>query len=110
MRIGRITKFYTLLNPPLGKGNSNYLAKIMKGAYGEVRKAIHKITGMLRAVKIIAKLQTNKNELDRITNEVTILQKLDHPNIIKIFEFYEDDRFFYIVTELCTGGELFEKI
>lgn len=55
-------------------------------------------------------------------NEVSILQKLvtfifllsylkqDHPNIIKIFEFYQDDRFFYIVTELCTGGELFDKI
>ena len=71
---------------------------------------IHKITGMLRAVKIITKLSTNKYEMDRMANEVTILQKLDHPNIIKIFEFYEDDRFFYIVTELCTGGELFEKL
>ena len=34
----------------------------------------------------------------------------DHPNIMKIFEFYQDTRFFYIVNELCTGGELFDKI
>ena len=34
----------------------------------------------------------------------------DHPNIIKIFEFYQDERYFYIVTELCSGGELFDKI
>lgn len=34
----------------------------------------------------------------------------DHPNIIKIFEFYQDQNYFYIVTELCTGGELFDKI
>jgi calcium-dependent protein kinase len=34
----------------------------------------------------------------------------DHPNIIKIFEFYQDEGFFYIITELCTGGELFDKI
>ena len=34
----------------------------------------------------------------------------DHPNIIKVYEFYQDDRFFYIVTELCTGGELFDQI
>ena len=34
----------------------------------------------------------------------------DHPNIIKVFEFYEDVKYFYIVTELCTGGELFDRI
>ena len=34
----------------------------------------------------------------------------DHPNILKIQEFYEDDRFYYIVTDLCNGGELFQKI
>ena len=35
---------------------------------------------------------------------------LDHPNIIKVFEFFQDERHFYIVTELCTGGELFDRI
>ncbi|CAD8110074.1 unnamed protein product [Paramecium sonneborni] len=98
-KMGRITRDYTLLNPPLGSG-----------AYGEVRKGIHKQTGIMRAVKIIHKSQTTKEEQERLMNEVQILQKLDHPNIIKIYEFYQDDRFFYIVTELCTGGELFEKI
>ncbi|KAM3134083.1 hypothetical protein pb186bvf_013809 [Paramecium bursaria] len=73
------------------------------GAYGEVRKAIHKQTNQMRAVKIIHKSATNKEDQERLLNE-------DHPNIIKIFEFYQDDRYFYIVTELCTGGELFEKI
>lgn len=43
---------------------------------------------MMRAVKIIQKAQTNKEEQERLMNEVAILQKLDHPNIIKIFEFY----------------------
>ena len=43
-------------------------------------------------------------------NEVGILKKLDHPNIIKIYEFYEDAKKFYIVTDLCIGGELFDKI
>ena len=35
---------------------------------------------------------------------------MSHPNIIKIHEFYQDDKFFYIVSELCKGGELFEKL
>lgn len=39
-----------------------------------------------------------------------LLKNQDHPNIIKIFEFYQDSKYFYIVTELCTGGELFDKI
>jgi calcium-dependent protein kinase len=34
----------------------------------------------------------------------------DHPNIIKVIEFYEDAKYFYIVTELCMGGELFDRI
>ncbi|CAD8100160.1 unnamed protein product [Paramecium primaurelia] len=98
-KLGRITKDYTLLNPPLGSG-----------AYGEVRKAIQKSTNLMKAVKIIHKSQTSKEEQERLMNEVKMLQKLDHPNIIKVFEFYQDERFFYIVTELCTGGELFDKI
>jgi len=35
---------------------------------------------------------------------------MDHPNIIKVYEFYEDEHNFYIIQELCTGGELFERI
>ena len=34
----------------------------------------------------------------------------DHPNIIKVYEFYQDDKNFYIVTDCCSGGELFEYI
>lgn len=34
----------------------------------------------------------------------------DHPNIMRVLEFYQDDRNFYIVSELYTGGELFDKI
>eukprot|EP00828_Plagiopyla_frontata_P041177 TRINITY_DN5784_c0_g1_i2.p3 TRINITY_DN5784_c0_g1~~TRINITY_DN5784_c0_g1_i2.p3 ORF type:complete len:139 (-),score=15.32 TRINITY_DN5784_c0_g1_i2:446-862(-) len=43
-------------------------------------------------------------------NEVEILKSLDHPNIIKIFDFYEDEFNYYVITEICYGGELFDKI
>lgn len=42
--------------------------------------------------------------------EVNILKQLDHPNILKLFEFYQDAHKYYLVTEHCSGGELFEKI
>ena len=39
-----------------------------------------------------------------------MLKRLDHPNIIKLYEFYEDEKRYYLVTELCTGGELYDEI
>ena len=38
------------------------------------------------------------------------MQKVDHPNIVKYYETYEDDRFIYLVMEMCPGGELIEKL
>lgn len=55
-------------------------------------------------------MHTSKQEQEKLQHEVEILKNLDHPNIIKVFEFYQDSRFFYIVIELCSGGELFDKI
>jgi calcium-dependent protein kinase len=38
------------------------------------------------------------------------LRNLDHPHIIKLFETFEDGRNIYLVMEMCTGGELFDRI
>ena len=35
---------------------------------------------------------------------------MDHPNIIKLFEVYEDSKYFYLINEICNGGELLNKI
>ena len=42
--------------------------------------------------------------------EAKLLQKVDHPNIIKLKEVFEDEKYLHLVTELCTGGELFDRI
>lgn len=39
-----------------------------------------------------------------IKNEIAIMKVVDHPNIVKLYEFFEDDDSFYIITELCSGG------
>lgn len=78
------------------------------GAYGTVVKATHLITKQVRACKKIPKKKIKK--LDRFETEVKILQTLDHPNIIKLYEYFEDKLNVYLVTEMCSGGELFDKI
>lgn len=49
-------------------------------------------------------------ERTRLSYEIDILKNLDHPNIVKLFEVFEDKHYIYLVTELCTGGELFDEI
>lgn len=45
-----------------------------------------------------------------MVNEIKILKLVDHPNIIKLYEVYEDERYIYLVMEYCRGGELIERI
>ena len=68
-----------MLLPPLGIGS-----------FGEVRKALHKISGVLRAIKIMAKDHMSPEEHDRMLYEVNIMQNMDHPHVIKIYEYFED--------------------
>lgn len=81
-----------------------------QGAFGEVRKCVHWASWQVRAVKIIDKSKLDSAEKKRLFDEIDILRQMDHPNILRIFEVFQDDRRFFIVTELVTGGELFDKI
>lgn len=85
--------------------------KVGEGAFSSVRRIKHRVTGEKRAVKTIHKksLRTEE-EKNMVFNEVSILRALDHPNIIKLHEYYQDEMNYYIITEFCGGGELFERI
>ena len=61
-----------------------------KGAFGEVRQAVHKETAAQRAVKTLLKKHMDKHERKAMMNEINTLKELDHPNIVKIFEYFED--------------------
>ena len=84
--------------------------EIGKGAFGKVYKAIHKVSGVTRCVKKISKDALSKVEKDRLVFEVKTLKTLDHPNVVKVLEFYQNEKYFFIVTELLYGGELFDRI
>ena len=78
------------------KINEEYLLgeTLGQGAFGTVRKAVHKATNQERAIKILKKRQQDERKLFL---EVNILSKLTHPNIMEIYEFYEEKANFYIV-------------
>lgn len=60
------------------------------------------------AVKSISK--KNIKSLARLKRELLIMRAVDHPNIIKLHEVYEDEKYMHIVSEIYTGLDLFDDI
>jgi calcium-dependent protein kinase len=87
------------------------MQKIGSGTFGKVYKVLHTITNQYRAMKVV-KIDTINYQDDEKTflKEIEMLSQLDHPNIIKIYEYYSDDLHYYVITELAQGGELYEQI
>ena len=83
-----------------------------EGSFGKVFKVIHRKNGFIRAMKVINKkfAGVNEEKQSKLINEINIMKKLDHPNILKVYEYFNTEKKLYIVTELCTGGELFDRI
>ena len=61
------------------------------------------------AVKTLSKEKIGK-EIHCIKRELDILSTIDHPNIVRFYHCYEDEKFFHIVMEYCSGGELLDKL
>ncbi|CAD8108658.1 unnamed protein product [Paramecium primaurelia] len=93
-----ITKVYTL-GQVLGQG-----------AFGKVWKVTHKTTGLIRAMKQIRKQELIKEDEQKLFSEMNLLKNLQHPNIVKLYELYQDSNNYYLITEYLCGGELFERI
>ena len=63
------------------------------------------------AVKCISKNGELKQEdIDSLHEEVAVLRSVDHPNIVKLYDFFDEKRYYYMAIELMEGGELFERI
>lgn len=85
-----------------------------KGTNGSVYRVQNKITKTYGAMKVISKSNDSfycleKRKEEELLNEINILQAMDHINIIKILEIYNNNESFNIVTELCGGGDLMKE-
>jgi serine/threonine protein kinase len=104
-------------NAFVGKGigpiTENYkIGKVLgEGAFGSVREATHKLNHGRRAIKAIRRDKScSKRQEEKFINEVSLLTQMDHPHIVKVFEYYIDAIHFHLVTDLYTGGELLDYI
>ena len=83
---------------------------IGRGSFATVKKAKHRETKEKFAVKVLSKRKMNETDLNALRQEIEILKTVDHPNIVKLVDIFEDDRHVCLVMERLLGGELFDQI
>ncbi|KAJ8598221.1 hypothetical protein CTAYLR_005529 [Chrysophaeum taylorii] len=93
----------------------DHRAELGTGAFSKVLKGAKRMpdgsSGLAVAVKCISKTAELKAEdIASLQEEVAVLRSIDHPNIIKLYDFFEEKKMYYMVIELMEGGELFERI
>lgn len=92
-KIGNYVYYY----PPIGKGSSS------KVYLGFSLLTNHKV-----AVKKINSVSIKKLTMERIKSEMELMKDLNHKNIVKYIDFFQDNNYVYVVTEYCNGGTLQE--
>ena len=90
--------------------NYEFKNTLGEGNFAKVKLSIFKPTNETFAIKIINKKKLKQKMKNTIFRENEIIAKLNHPNIIKIYNVLEDEQNFYIIMEYCVRGELFDYI
>ena len=107
-------KWVKAIRKAVGYSNLNDIYEIKdvlgKGKFGLVRLGIHKESGRKVAIKIINKKLVSNLDLEQVKTEVEILKIAQHPNIIRLYDVFENEKYIYIIMEFCGGGDLFGYI
>jgi len=85
-----------------------FIKELGKGSYGQVFRCQSKINGNVYACKKMSKKKIKNKE--QFKTEINLLRATDHPNIIKLYDIYEDNKFIYLIMEECSGGEFFDSL
>ena len=80
------------------------------GVSGSVKTCIHLKTKMEFALKTLSKKNLKPEKLIQIRDEIDIMTHLDHPNILRLTEFFETENEIYLILDLCKGGELLDRL
>jgi calcium/calmodulin-dependent protein kinase I len=84
--------------------------KLGTGSFATVKRAVRRSDGTEFAIKIIKKDKLNSEEIAVVHDEVEIMHKIQHNNCVQLYEMFETKTKLYMVIELLTGGELFDRI
>lgn len=114
LQIYQIMGLHDILTEPFAgafskKKNYDFGETLGAGSFGTVRKAIQKSTGKEVAVKIILKSRLH-GHLEVVEREINLLGSIKHPHIVELIDSFQTKHNFYIVTQLATGGELFDRL
>lgn len=102
-----------LFSETQGKPRDHYelYENLASGTLAIIRKVMNKLSHCVRSMKVIKKAFIDLQEDEKnFMKEIAILRTLDHPNILKIYEFYHDEKCFYLISEFCQNGDMFDKI
>eukprot|EP00928_Gymnodinium_smaydae_P002945 TRINITY_DN11073_c1_g3_i1.p1 TRINITY_DN11073_c1_g3~~TRINITY_DN11073_c1_g3_i1.p1 ORF type:complete len:779 (-),score=245.19 TRINITY_DN11073_c1_g3_i1:57-2393(-) len=80
------------------------------GSFGSVRMVEHKRTGMRYALKRVKKAKSSKNDTDKVKQECALLRQVVHPFILRLVGTFESAKSIYILTELISGGQMYEQV
>ena len=84
--------------------------KLGSGKFGLVKLGINKKTGQKVAIKIMKKSTMDSSDLELVRTEIEILKICQHPNIIRLYNVFENADYLYIIMEYCYGGDLFSYL
>ena len=90
------------------KSYYNFIQELGHGSYGHVIRVQNITTGHIYACKKMNKRQIKNKQ--RFKTEIDLLRATDHPNIIKLYDIYEDNIYIYLIMEECLGGEFFDRL
>lgn len=98
-KISKVTDF---------KKKYEFISVLGSGGFGKVRLFRDRVCPEMKyAIKTLKKNFFNGHAIDSIVREVSIIMQLDHPNIVKYFETFEDEHYIHIVMEFIPGESLF---
>ena len=84
--------------------------KLGSGKFGLIKLGINKKTNKKVAIKIMSKSNMANDDLELVRTEIEILKICQHPNIIQLYDVFENINYFYIIMEYCSGGDLFSYL